>query len=77
MTPSVEMARIANSGTEATMHAIRVARAYTGRDKIVKPEGGYAGAHDYALQSVYASEEALGPAEEPKPSPTARASRTW
>jgi len=65
MTPSVEKVRLANSGSEATMHAMRVARSYTGKDKIAKPEGGYAGAHDYALQSVYASEEALGPAEEP------------
>ncbi|SFG48699.1 glutamate-1-semialdehyde 2,1-aminomutase [Halopelagius inordinatus] len=65
MTPSIERVRMANSGTEATMHAIRVARSYTGKDKIAKPEGGYAGAHDYALQSVYASEEALGPADEP------------
>ena len=65
LTPSIEMVRLANSGTEATMHALRVARAYTGRDKIAKPEGGYAGAHDYALQSVYACEEALGPAERP------------
>ena len=65
MTPSIEMARMANSGTEATMHALRIARSYTGRDKIAKPEGGYAGAHDYALQSVYASEEALGPADDP------------
>ncbi len=65
MTPSIERVRMANSGTEATMHALRVARSFTGRDKIAKPEGGYAGAHDYALQSVYASEEALGPADEP------------
>jgi len=65
MTPSIERVRMANSGTEATMHAIRVARSYTGKDKIAKPEGGYAGAHDYALQSVYASEEALGSADEP------------
>ncbi|UPV75411.1 aspartate aminotransferase family protein [Halorussus limi] len=65
MTPSIERVRLANSGSEATMHAMRVARSYTGNDKIAKPEGGYAGAHDYALQSVYASEEALGPADEP------------
>lgn len=65
MTPSIEQVRLSNSGSEATMHAMRVARAYTGREKIAKPEGGYAGAHDYALQSVYASEEALGPADEP------------
>ena len=47
-----EMARLTVSGTEATMHAIRVARGYTRRDKIVKFEGQYHGVHDYALISV-------------------------
>src|SRR4030095_7249464 len=47
----VDMARMTVSGTEATMHAMRVARAYTGRDKIVKFEGQYHGVHDYALIS--------------------------
>jgi glutamate-1-semialdehyde 2,1-aminomutase len=47
-----DMARLTVSGTEATMHAIRVARGYTGRDKIVKFEGQYHGVHDYALISV-------------------------
>lgn len=47
-----EMARLATSGTDATMHAIRVARAFTGRDKLVKFEGQYHGMHDYALISV-------------------------
>jgi len=37
----VDLVRFANSGTEATMHAIRIARAFTGRDKIVKFEGHY------------------------------------
>jgi len=69
MVPSIEMVRMANSGTEATMHALRVARSHTGREMIAKPEGGYAGGHDYALQSVYASEEALGPADEPNTVP--------
>ena len=48
----VEMVRFGNSGTEATMHAIRLARAATGRDKILKFEGGYHGLHDTALVSV-------------------------
>jgi len=48
----VEMVRFGNSGTEATMHAVRLARAATGRDKIVKFEGAYHGLHDYALVSV-------------------------
>jgi glutamate-1-semialdehyde 2,1-aminomutase len=48
----VEMCRFGNSGTEVTMHSIRLARAATGRDKIVKFEGGYHGLHDSALVSV-------------------------
>jgi glutamate-1-semialdehyde 2,1-aminomutase len=52
MVPCAEMVRFCNSGTEATMHAIRVARAYTHREKIVKFEGMYHGAHDYVLYST-------------------------
>jgi glutamate-1-semialdehyde 2,1-aminomutase len=52
LTGWVDMARMTVSGTEATMHAMRVARAYTGREKIVKFEGQYHGVHDYALISV-------------------------
>ena len=48
----VEMVRFGNSGTEATMHACRLARAATGRDKILKFEGAYHGLHDTALVSV-------------------------
>lgn len=47
--PSIEKMRFTNSGTEATMHAIRLARGYTGRDLIVKMQGGFHGAHDYSL----------------------------
>jgi len=43
----MDMVRYANSGTEATMHALRVARAYTGREKVLKFEGQYHGMHDY------------------------------
>src|SRR4030042_1207978 len=50
--PSIEMFRFANSGTEATMHPLRVARAYTGKEKIAKAEGSYHGGHDYVLQSL-------------------------
>jgi glutamate-1-semialdehyde 2,1-aminomutase len=66
LTGWVERARMTVSGTEATMHAMRVARAYTGRTKIVKFEGGYHGVHDYALISVTPNELAgLGDAENP------------
>ena len=49
LVPSIEMLRLVNTGTEATMHAIRLARGYTGRNKIIKFEGCYHGAHDYVL----------------------------
>ncbi len=57
--PSMEMVRFANSGTEATMHPLRVARSYTGKDKIAKAEGSYHGGHDYALQGVDIPEDML------------------
>lgn len=47
--PCAEMVRFVNSGTEATMSAIRLARAFTGKKKIIKFEGAYHGAHDYVL----------------------------
>jgi glutamate-1-semialdehyde 2,1-aminomutase len=49
MVPSIEMVRMVNSGTEATMSAIRLARGYTGRDKIIKFEGCYHGHADSLL----------------------------
>lgn len=47
--PSIEQVRLVNSGTEATMSAIRVARGYTGRNKIIKIDGCYHGHVDYLL----------------------------
>lgn len=47
--PCAEFSRLVNSGTEATMHAIRLARGYTKKDKIIKFEGCYHGAHDSVL----------------------------
>ncbi|MCP4427056.1 MAG: aminotransferase class III-fold pyridoxal phosphate-dependent enzyme [Chloroflexi bacterium] len=52
MNPGVEMVRLSNTGSECTMHAIRLARGYTGRDLILKFEGSYHGAHDYVLWST-------------------------
>ncbi|HET6725928.1 MAG TPA: glutamate-1-semialdehyde 2,1-aminomutase [Gammaproteobacteria bacterium] len=49
MMPSIELLRMVNSGTEATMSAIRLARAFTGREAIVKFEGGYHGHSDALL----------------------------
>ncbi len=62
----VEMARMTVSGTEATMHLMRIARGYTGRTKIVKFEGQYHGVHDYALISVLPNDmDDLGDRENP------------
>lgn len=47
--PGMEMMRFVSSGTEATMHALRLARGYTGRKKIIKVDGGFHGAHDSVL----------------------------
>jgi glutamate-1-semialdehyde 2,1-aminomutase len=52
LVPCAEMVRFVGSGLEATLHAIRVARAYTKRVKIAKFEGHYHGAHDYAAVGV-------------------------
>lgn len=51
--PNAEMVRFTNTGLEATMHAIRFARGYTGKDKIIKFEGGYHGAHDCVMVSIH------------------------
>ena len=50
--PCAEQVKFVGSGSEATFAALRLARAYTGREKILKFEGGYHGNHDYSLVSV-------------------------
>lgn len=61
--PSVETLRFTNSGTEGTLMAIRAARAFTGKHKIAKFEGGYHGSHEYAEISVHPSADELNPNE--------------
>ncbi len=58
--PSMERLRFVSSGTEATMAAIRVARGSTGRDKIIKIEGGFHGAHDSVLVKAGSGATTLG-----------------
>jgi glutamate-1-semialdehyde-2,1-aminomutase len=66
--PCAERVAFMNSGTEATMHAIKVARARTGKDKIAKFEGGYHGIHDYAqVSSILATQK--GSLEDPQSVP--------
>ncbi len=60
LVPSIEMVRMVNSGTEATMSAIRLARAYTGRDKILKFEGCYHGHSDSLLVKAGSGALTLG-----------------
>jgi glutamate-1-semialdehyde 2,1-aminomutase len=58
--PAAEMVTFSNTGTEATMEAVRIARAATGKDKIIKFEGHYHGHHDYVLFSVDAPSPVSG-----------------
>jgi glutamate-1-semialdehyde 2,1-aminomutase len=52
MVPGMEKLRFTNTGTEATMHALRTARGFTNKEKFIKFEGQYHGAHDYVLYST-------------------------
>ena len=63
--PSMELTRFVSSGTEATMSALRVARAYTGRDVIVKVEGGYHGHSDGLLARAGSAATTLGVPDSP------------
>jgi glutamate-1-semialdehyde 2,1-aminomutase len=63
--PSVEMVRMVNSGTEATMSAIRLARAFTGKDKIIKFEGCYHGHADSFLIKAGSGAMTLGVPDSP------------
>jgi len=65
MVPSIEKVRLVNSGTEATMAAIRVARAYTKRDKIIKFEGCYHGHGDSFLIAAGSGVATLGTPDSP------------
>lgn len=63
--PNIEMVRFVNSGTEATMSALRLARAYTGRDKIIKFRGNYHGHADMLLVQAGSGVATLGLPDSP------------
>lgn len=63
----LDMVRFTNSGTESTMYALRVARAYTGRMKVVKVEGGYHGSYDEFTVSTKPPLDQVGDPENPIP----------
>jgi glutamate-1-semialdehyde 2,1-aminomutase len=69
---NLEMIRFANSGTEATMDAIRVARAATGRDVVCKIEGSYHGHHDAVMFSVIPNADVMGGRERPAKAPVSK-----
>ena len=70
MVPCCELVRFTCSGTDATQHAIRLAREYTGKDKIIKFEGGFHGYHEGGVMySIHPPLELAGPAASPNPVP--------
>ena len=75
--PSLDLVRFCNSGTEATMFAMRLARAFTGRRKIARIEGGYHGTHDYAEVSTHPVVAEAGPDDAPVARPDSIGTPDW
>lgn len=67
--PSLEQVRLCNTGTEAVLYAVRLARAFTGRDKLVRFEGMYHGFSDGVYWSKHPELNAAGPDDSPVPVP--------
>ncbi len=70
--PDFGKARFANTGTEAVMHALRIARAATGRNRVAKAEGSYHGWYDDVWVSCWGAPAEIGPAERPTSPPGSR-----
>ena len=75
--PSLDAVRFCNSGTEATMFAMRLARAFTGRPKIARMEGGYHGTHDYAEVSTHPAVAEAGSPDAPIARPDSMGTPDW
>lgn len=75
--PSLDAVRFCNSGTEATMFAMRLARAFTGRPKVARMEGGYHGTHDLAEVSTHPAVAEAGPADAPVARPDSIGTPQW
>jgi len=67
MVPSIDLSRFACSGTETVMHAVRLAREITGKEKIIKFEGHFHGYFDYVMYSYWPQLEQAGPENRPIP----------
>src|SRR5262249_39222015 len=63
--PCLELVRFTGSGSEATMHCLRLARAFTGRTKLLKFEGNFHGYHDQVMYAIGTPADRLGPEEAP------------
>jgi glutamate-1-semialdehyde 2,1-aminomutase len=63
--PCAEQVMLCNTGNEAVHKAVAIARAYTGKDKVAKFEGGFHGSNEYCLWSVFLDKETMGPVERP------------
>src|SRR3954470_18796793 len=63
--PCLERVRFTGSGSEATMHCLRLARAFTGRSKLLKFEGNFHGYHDQVMYAIGTPADRLGPEESP------------
>ncbi len=63
--PCLERVRFTGSGTEATLHCLRLARAFTGRSKLLKFEGNFHGYHDQVMYAIGTPHDRLGPVEAP------------
>jgi glutamate-1-semialdehyde 2,1-aminomutase len=75
--PSLDLVRFCNSGTEATMFAMRLARAFTERPRIARIEGGYHGTHDHAEVSTHPVLAEAGPADRPLAQPDSIGTPAW
>jgi glutamate-1-semialdehyde 2,1-aminomutase len=69
--PGAEMLVLCNTGNEAIHKAVALARAYSGRKRIAKFEGGFHGSNEYSMWSVYLTPELMGPLDRPNPIPHA------
>src|SRR5256886_14805062 len=75
--PSLDAVRFCNSGTEATMFAMSLARAFPGKPKIARVEGGYHGTHDYAEVSTHPVVDEAGEADAPIARPDSMGTPEW
>ena len=75
--PSVEKVRFTNSGTEASIHATRLARAATGKPKVAKFEGAYHGSHDALEVSTVPPLDRAGPTDSPTPVAAQKGTAGW